>query len=59
MRWPTAPRRCSRAFAKATGGWRFGSYDPSGNPIPFDPSSCFGCHAQAKETDLVFTSFNP
>jgi hypothetical protein len=45
--------------AKATGGWRFGSYDPSGKPIPFDPSSCFGCHAQAKETDLVFTSFNP
>jgi hypothetical protein len=47
------------AGAKATGGWRFGSYDASGKPIAIDPGTCFACHTQAKDTDLVFTSFNP
>jgi hypothetical protein len=47
------------AGAKETGGWRFGSYDPGGKPIAIDPGNCFACHTQAKDTDLVFTSFNP
>jgi hypothetical protein len=47
------------AGAKATGGWRFGSYDPAGKPIAVDPASCFACHAQARETDFVFTTFDP
>jgi hypothetical protein len=47
------------AGARATGGWRFGSYDPSGKPLAIDANRCFACHAQAKDTDLVFTSFNP
>jgi hypothetical protein len=41
--------------ATATGGWRFGSFDPSGKPIATDLATCHGCHAQASDRDLVFT----
>jgi hypothetical protein len=42
--------------ATATGGWRFAAFDPAGKPLPIDESSCFGCHATAKQSDFVFTS---
>jgi Cytochrome P460 len=45
-------------LATATGGWRFASFDPSGKPIPIDVSSCHACHAQARDTDLVFTRYS-
>jgi hypothetical protein len=43
--------------ARATGGWRYASFDPAGNPIAIDASSCSGCHAHAAETDMVFTRY--
>jgi len=43
--------------AKATGGWRFASFDPSGKPIAIDATSCSGCHAHAAESDMVFTRY--
>ena len=45
--------------AKATGGWRFASFDPAGKPIVIDAASCAACHAQASATDMVFTRFVP
>ena len=45
------------AKAKATGGWRFASFDPSGKPIAIDATSCAACHAQASATDMVFTRY--
>ncbi len=43
--------------AKGTGGWRYGSFDPSGKAIAIDPGSCAGCHAQAAATDMVYTRY--
>ena len=45
------------AKAKATGGWRFASFDPSGKPIAIDAASCAACHSQAAATDMVFTRY--
>jgi cytochrome c553 len=45
------------AKAKATSGWRFASFDPSGKPIAIDAASCAACHTQAAETDMVFTRY--
>jgi hypothetical protein len=45
------------AKAKATGGWRFAAFDPSGKRIAVDQGTCFGCHAAAKDTDFVFATF--
>jgi hypothetical protein len=43
--------------ARATGGWRFASFDPSGKPIAIDAASCAACHSQAAESDMVFTRY--
>ena len=43
--------------AVASGGWRFAAFDPAGRPVPIDPSSCFGCHARAKDADFVFATY--
>lgn len=43
--------------AVETGGWRFAAFDPAGQRIVIDPATCVGCHAQAKDRDLVFTSY--
>ena len=44
--------------ATDTGGWRFAAFDPAGRPLAIDPvGDCFGCHARAKDTDLVFSEF--
>ncbi len=45
--------------AKATGGWRFASFDANGKPIRIDPGTCAGCHAGADSTDRVFTRYTP
>jgi cytochrome c553 len=45
------------AKAKATSGWRFASFDPSGKPIAIDAASCAACHTQAAATDMVFTRY--
>jgi hypothetical protein len=45
------------ARAKATGGWRFASFDPSGKPNAIDAASCAACHTQATATDMVFTRY--
>ena len=43
------------ARAKATGGWRFASFDASGKPNAIDAATCAACHSQAAATDMVFT----
>lgn len=44
--------------AVSTGGWRFAAFDPAGAPIAIDPvADCYGCHARAKDADLVFSTF--
>ncbi len=45
--------------AKATGGWRFASFDASGKPLKIDPEACAACHAGAASTDRVFTRYTP
>jgi hypothetical protein len=45
------------AKARATGGWRFASFDPSGKPRAIDAASCASCHSQAASGDMVFTRF--
>ena len=47
------------AKAKATSGWRFASFEPSGKPIAIDAGSCAACHTQAAATDMVFTRYTP
>jgi Cytochrome P460 len=47
------------ARARATGGWRYASFDPSGKPRAIDAASCAACHAQAAATDMVFTRWAP
>jgi hypothetical protein len=43
--------------AKATGGWRYASFDAAGKAIAVDAASCSACHTQAAATDMVFTRF--
>src|SRR5262249_16636406 len=49
----------SRKYA-ATGGWGFAHFNNDGKPG--DEAllkTCFPCHAQAKDSDLVFTHYAP
>jgi len=44
--------------AKATGGWIYGAFDPSGKPLPIDVvTGCYNCHAAQKDHDSVFSSW--
>jgi hypothetical protein len=45
----------------ATGGWGFGHFNASdGKPAnPAFMKPCFPCHAQVKDSDLVFTHYAP
>lgn len=43
--------------AAATGGWRFAAFDPDGKPVEVDEARCFSCHAHAKASDFVLTSY--
>jgi len=43
--------------ATATGGWRFGAFDPTGRRIAIDATACSACHAGAKDKDWVFAAF--
>ena len=45
--------------AKATGGWRYATFDPSGKRRAVDAAGCAACHAQAAATDMVFTRLAP
>ena len=45
--------------AKATGGWRYATFDPSGKRRAVDATGCAACHAQAASTDMVFTRLAP
>jgi hypothetical protein len=49
----------SKKYA-ATGGWGFGHFNKDGTPgnAAF-MKPCFPCHAQAKDSDLVFTHYAP
>jgi hypothetical protein len=43
----------------ATGGWGFAQFN-DGRPVgPADLSSCFPCHRQLKDQDLVFSHYAP
>ena len=50
----------SRKYA-ATGGWGFGHFNASdGKPGSEEVmKTCYPCHAQARNTDLVFTRYAP
>lgn len=45
--------------AKATGGWRYATFEPSGKRRAVDAAGCAACHAQAAATDMVFTRLAP
>lgn len=49
--------RLKDARAKETGGWRFASFDPSGKRTAVDVGSCHACHAQASDSDHVYTRY--
>jgi hypothetical protein len=44
----------------STGGWGFGHFNHDGKPVDDGfMKSCFPCHQQAKDRDLVFTRYAP
>ena len=43
--------------AAETGGWRFAAFDPDGKRIEVDEARCFSCHAHARASDFVLTSY--
>jgi hypothetical protein len=43
--------------AAATGGWRFAAFDAAGKPVAVDQAGCHACHAGARASDHVLTSF--
>lgn len=44
----------------ATGGWGFAHFNSDGKPVDDAfMKTCFPCHAQAKDSDLVFTHYAP
>ncbi len=43
--------------AKATGGWRFAAFDPSGKRVAINTGECFACHADAKAEDHVLVRY--
>lgn len=45
--------------AKATGGWRYATFEPSGKRRAVDAAGCASCHSQAAATDMVFTRLAP
>jgi hypothetical protein len=45
--------------AKATGGWRYATFEPSGKRRTVDAAGCAACHAHAASTDMVFTRLAP
>ena len=49
----------SKKYA-ATGGWGFGHFNSDGKPVADAfMKTCFPCHQQVKERDLVFTRYAP
>jgi hypothetical protein len=49
----------SKKYA-ATGGWGFGHFNQDGTlGTEAQMKTCFPCHAQAKNSDLVFTHYAP
>jgi hypothetical protein len=44
--------------ATATGGWRYGAFDPSGKALAIDVvTGCYNCHTAQKSRDFVFSSW--
>ncbi len=48
----------SKKYA-ATGGWGFGHFKDGKSADAAFMKPCFPCHAQAKDSDLVFTQYAP
>ncbi len=48
----------SRKYA-ATGGWGFATFIDGKPAAAASMKSCFPCHSQAKDSDLVFTRYAP
>jgi hypothetical protein len=43
--------------ATATGGWRFAAFDAAGKAVAVDQAGCHACHAAARVSDHVLTTF--
>ncbi len=44
--------------AKATGGWRYGAFDPAGKALVLDVvTGCYNCHTAQKSRDYLFSTW--
>jgi len=44
---------------RATGGWGFAQFSPSGESTPIKTNACFTCHSNARHQNFVFTHHAP